>query len=140
MIKIVNDILTIVGLLVVAQVVSILIISAISYLLRLFTRPSGVDSNNDTNQRQSCIYIPNYIKKLGSMIPQFTNKTIVKTSHRVPYLNNCEQQPLVKNIPDVINSPITKLEESPSNQTSHIDNLPQGKEGNQPNANSTVLR
>jgi len=130
MIKILNDILTIVGLFVVAQIISILLISTISYLFRVFAKPSGMETNNQTKQRESSIYIPNYIKKLGGMIPQFTNKTCIKTTHTVPDLKDGEYQPLVKDIPDIINSPITEFKESPSDNSRHANNLPQEKYAN----------
>jgi hypothetical protein len=129
MIKVVNDILAIIGLLVVAQIVSTLLISFSTYLCRLFTKRFVIDSNHQSNKRQSCIYIPNYIKKLGGMIPQITDKTIIKPTIKIPNLEDCKYQPLVKDIPDIINSPISKSDESPAKQSPHAQTLPQEKQG-----------
>ena len=137
MIQIINDILTIIGLTTVALVLPCLIITGVQHLLLFVLKQSGKLINANTKARYSGIYIPNYIKKLRCVIPQFTNKGVIKPTCPIPNLENRDSQILIHDATNIIKSPITKLEKSPSKQASHTETLPQEKKGNQPNANKT---
>jgi hypothetical protein len=134
---IINNILTIIGLIAVALFLPCVIISVGTWLWRRFAKPTTESMDDKGKTSQTSIYIPQYIKKLGYMSPQLIKNCFVHTSKNTPNPKYEKNKVLVEHALNVINSPITEFEESPSGKPLHPDTLAQEKNSCQPKVNDT---
>lgn len=98
---------------------------------KLFTKPSAKDSNDNCETRQYCIYVPKYIQYLRRLCPlQIYKGSIVKSQH-ISQLDSTNKAPLQENPLYIVNSPVSELKESKSNEVIHAPTIsPEKKESN----------
>lgn len=102
--KIINMILTIIGLFVIASASASLVITmGIKLLSKVKQTLSPMESkqtresmNDNCESGQSCIYIPNYIKKLRCFIPQLKKTRYIKPTKQIPDLKDGDAYPYIE--------------------------------------------
>jgi hypothetical protein len=102
-----NGILTIIGLLTVAIIASRLFVK---FIWKIFIKQSfRQQTNNNSQNRKSSIYIPNYIEKHRELAPDLTNKGYTCPTNPIPNLENQDNKPLDKNTLNIVNSPFNEF-------------------------------